>query len=703
MQTALGVWYLTCSLDGQFVGYTASYQNLTSVGNVQLSVIDGVETHLMTHMVRAQGAWDDGLPDFLVNDIPNVGNLPDTLYLSGGQIQPVSVVSSASVSGLVTAASLQTQVTANFPAGFSYLSLPDPAAGQFPLQAVLYGNGTNFLTNNFWITDRTFVGIGLRPVLQTNLQLFAYHTNAGPDTLTLVYGPAVTMTNTNAPVSSVFALPPQSPPQFGVVWNGASYAGAAPLAYYDIYSSDNGGSFTLWQSQTTNTSALFNGTLHHTYAFYSLATDTAGHREAIPFQPQAQTTVVSNAPPTIYVLPNTVINAGQTLSLNVTASDPNPFHTLTFSVGPGAPAGVTVNPATGQISWPTSPAFGGTTNKITVIASDNGQTGLSASATVVVVVTASLSPPVLAPLTNYTINEGQLLTFTNAATDNSVPPKPLTYSLGPGAPTNAMIDPVSGVFQWRPTAAQAPSTNVMAIVVSDNSTPPLTATQYFTVVVNPVTFELVLSVGSTNLLTGQTNRIPLILTTPLALTNLSAVLRLSTPGLTNLALLPVSDETAQTLLQTLSSNEYAITVGLNPSFGSTNAVILAELSFEAVPQVHSSIVYLSVPQISGLQSDGQPAAKPGAVNGRVIVVGAEPVLEGLLGADGSRSLAVYGNVNSVYEVAYGTNLPPTNWIPAWQAAQSNQVEIIPAIPSLPQIYLRALETNALPGSAAPPR
>ena len=66
--------------------------------------------------------------------------------------------------------------------------------------------------------------------------------------------------------------------------------------------SDDGGPYALWQSQTTATGAFFSGTNGHTYAFYSIATDTVGNREAIPLQPEAETTVNStNYPPSLFV------------------------------------------------------------------------------------------------------------------------------------------------------------------------------------------------------------------------------------------------------------------------------------------------------------------------------------------------------------------------------------------------------------------
>ncbi len=62
-------------------------------------------------------------------------------------------------------------------------------------------------------------------------------------------------------------------------------------------------------------------------------------------------------------------------------------------------------------------------------------------------------------------------------------PKTLTYSLDPGFPTGASINSSNGVFTWTPTEAQGPGTYSITIRVTDNSAPPLSATNTFTVTV----------------------------------------------------------------------------------------------------------------------------------------------------------------------------------------------------------------------------
>src|SRR5205823_5630247 len=61
------------------------------------------------------------------------------------------------------------------------------------------------------------------------------------------------------------------------------------IAFYDIYVSDNGAAFTPLLSGTGQTSTDFSGVDGHTYAFYSVASDNAGNRQATAASGQAGT------------------------------------------------------------------------------------------------------------------------------------------------------------------------------------------------------------------------------------------------------------------------------------------------------------------------------------------------------------------------------------------------------------------------------
>lgn len=85
-----------------------------------------------------------------------------------------------------------------------------------------------------------------------------------------------------------------------------------------------------------------------------------------------------------------------------------------------------------------------------------------------------------------TINPGQTLLVTNTAADPNLPAQTLTFSL-PLAPPGSSLNPSNGILSWRPLIAQASSANPFRVVVTDNGTPALSATQSFGVYVSPVT------------------------------------------------------------------------------------------------------------------------------------------------------------------------------------------------------------------------
>ena len=110
----------------------------------------------------------------------------------------------------------------------------------------------------------------------------------------------------------------------------------------------------------------------------------------------------------------------------------------------------------------------------------------------------SNTAPTLAVITNRTVIAGTTINFTNSANDTNIPAQTLTFSLQ-GNPSGSSVNPSNGIFNWRPTIAQSPSTNPMSVIVTNNGSPTMSATQSFTVfVTRPITPTLQPSVtGST--------------------------------------------------------------------------------------------------------------------------------------------------------------------------------------------------------------
>lgn len=92
-------------------------------------------------------------------------------------------------------------------------------------------------------------------------------------------------------------------------------------------------------------------------------------------------------------------------------------------------------------------------------------------------------PPTIQPIANRVVYLGQTANFTVTATDTNQPPQTLTYSLRVGAPFGATINFTNGVFSWRPSTNQAPSTNSITVRVTDNGTPNQSTTATFTITV----------------------------------------------------------------------------------------------------------------------------------------------------------------------------------------------------------------------------
>ena len=108
------------------------------------------------------------------------------------------------------------------------------------------------------------------------------------------------------------------------------------------------------------------------------------------------------------------------------------------------------------------------------------------------------SPPVLAFIPDRAVNGGASLLITNTATDPDAGQR-LTFSVL-SAPTNSTLNTTNGIFTWRPLVSQADTTNAITVKVADNGTPSLSATNRYTIVVNPLAAATLRSVS----LAGET-------------------------------------------------------------------------------------------------------------------------------------------------------------------------------------------------------
>ena len=179
-QLVTAQWDLLSSLQGKFKNFTASFEHEDDDGDLRTSLIDSVQIHELTRSVEVSTPTDDGIPDYLVNDVPDPDNLPDVLYLSTGGQAPVSIAQDASITAINGS---QMHLTATMASGWSYLTVPDPEPGM-ELVSVKRSDGTLLsIDNTVWRTDRTFLASETGARTENNIHLLDYN-STGDYTLT---------------------------------------------------------------------------------------------------------------------------------------------------------------------------------------------------------------------------------------------------------------------------------------------------------------------------------------------------------------------------------------------------------------------------------------------------------------------------------------------------------------------------------------
>ncbi len=111
------------------------------------------------------------------------------------------------------------------------------------------------------------------------------------------------------------------------------------------------------------------------------------------------------------------------------------------------------------------------------------------------------APPRLTALGTQTGDQGRLLKFTATATPAPGSAGPLVFSLDPGAPAGASINPATGAFTWTPAA---PGVFRAVVRVTVGGHPLQTATETVTLVALPVVRAVTLNRTAAGLISGLT-------------------------------------------------------------------------------------------------------------------------------------------------------------------------------------------------------
>jgi hypothetical protein len=175
-----------------------------------------------------------------------------------------------------------------------------------------------------------------------------------------------------------------------------------------------------------------------------------------------------NHQPTLPALGNLSLDEETSLNINTGATDfESSNDVLAYSLGAGAPTGMSIDSATGKLTWTPTDLQGQGQYQVTVIVQDDGVPPLRDSRTFSITVNEVNEKPVLAAIPDFTLDEGGTVSFQASATDGDLPAQPLAYSLGAGAPAGASIDSATGQFLWKTTEAQGPGEHQVTVVVTD--------------------------------------------------------------------------------------------------------------------------------------------------------------------------------------------------------------------------------------------
>ncbi|MBN1268053.1 MAG: lamin tail domain-containing protein [Kiritimatiellae bacterium] len=206
---------------------------------------------------------------------------------------------------------------------------------------------------------------------------------------------------------------------------------------------------------------------------------------AIPTPLAPNIVSTNNTMPTLDPIGEKNVNEQALLQFTATAGDSDtPAQTLTFSLGPDAPAAAAIDPSTGVFTWTPGEADGPDTVWATIRVTDNGSPAKTNSETIQINVAEVNQAPTLLPLGNVTLGPGSLLTIQATATDADIPANALSFSLLPPVPDGAAIVAGTGVFSWTPDDTHASSTSTVSILVQDDGVPVLSDTGSFLVVIS---------------------------------------------------------------------------------------------------------------------------------------------------------------------------------------------------------------------------
>ena len=176
-QTSVGEWQFTSEQLARFESYDAHVIHNSSSGNSDLSLVSYKAIHELVHPVYAYGDLDDGINDFLVNDVPDENDMPDSLYFSHGgrtAVNPVQSISYDHEIGEISDYDSDIEVVLTIhpsSAGWNYGVIDDPGLDKFQIVSCKRDiDNQSIPMNNIWQTSVT-LREGTDPVHENMLHI----------------------------------------------------------------------------------------------------------------------------------------------------------------------------------------------------------------------------------------------------------------------------------------------------------------------------------------------------------------------------------------------------------------------------------------------------------------------------------------------------------------------------------------------------
>jgi len=137
-------WIMTCTLSGQFVGFTADWSHSDELGGELTSLLEPIGTHFLVRDVLVDVQGRDAIRDFLAKD--------GGVYRVYESENVDTVVTDQSGSADLTGGGSTYTLTIPATAGFCYAQVTDPHSGEEEIKEVIRSDGKRIKPANCWLS-----------------------------------------------------------------------------------------------------------------------------------------------------------------------------------------------------------------------------------------------------------------------------------------------------------------------------------------------------------------------------------------------------------------------------------------------------------------------------------------------------------------------------------------------------------------------